>query len=90
MKCRQTFLFYYVFVKMENNYKVKNVSVKTDSNWKLIGYSVIVCAKSNEDYTTAFFYTPEDALKFLKVNNQNEAKALVWQSCQVLKTLKIA
>lgn len=75
---------------MENNYKVKNVSVKTDSNGKLVGYSVIVCPKSNEDYTTSFFYTPEDALKFLKVNNQNEAKALVGQSCQILKTLKMA
>lgn len=72
------------------NYKVKNVSVKTDSNWKSVAYSIIVCPKTNEEYTTSFFYTIEDAKNLLWINNESQAKALVWQSCQILKTLKLS
>jgi len=72
------------------NYKVKNVSPKYDSAGKLFSYSIIVCAKNNEDYITAFTYTPEDAKTFLWINNVDQAMALVWQSCQILKSLKIS
>lgn len=72
------------------NYKVKNVATKVDSNWKAVAYSIIVCPKTNEDYTTSFFYTLEDAKNLLWINNESQAKALVWQSCQILKTLKLA
>ena len=47
------------------NYKIKNVSLKKDSNGKAVAYSIIVCPKTNEDYTTSFFYTIEDANKLL-------------------------
>ena len=43
------------------NYKVKNVSVKTDLKGNPVGYSIIVCPKTNDEYTTSFFYTIEDA-----------------------------
>lgn len=72
------------------NYKIKNVAVKSDMSWKAIGYSIIVCPKSNEEYTTSFFYTIEDANSFLWIKNQDQAMALVWQSCQILKSLKLA
>lgn len=72
------------------SYKVKNVSLKTDLSWNPLGYSIIVCPKSNEDYTTSFFYSVADMQKVFKVDNESQAKALVWQSCQILKTLKLA
>lgn len=71
------------------NYKVKNVSLKTDLKWTLVGYSVIVCAKSNEDFTTAFFFTVED-FKSLWIMNKDQAMALVWQSCEIQKSLKLS
>lgn len=71
------------------NYKVKNVSVKTDLKWNAVGYSIIVCPKSNEEYTTSFFYTVED-IKSLWIMNKDQAMALVWQSCQILKSLKLS
>ena len=71
------------------NYKIKNVSVKTDLKGTAVGYSIIVCPKTNEEYTTSFFYTIEDA-KSLWINNKDQAMALVWQSCQILKTLKLS
>ena len=71
------------------NYKVKNVSVKTDLKGNPVGYSIIVCPKTNDEYTTSFFYTIEDA-KSLWINNKDQAMALVWQSCQILKTLKLS
>lgn len=72
------------------NYKIKNVSTKHDSTWKAVAYSIIVCPKTNEDYTTSFFYTIEDAKNLLWINNESQAMALVWQSCQILKTLKLS
>lgn len=72
-----------------NNYKVKNVSVKKDSNWKTFAYSIIVCPKNNEDYVTSFVYTVDDASKFMWISNEQQAMALVWQPCQILKSLKI-
>ena len=72
------------------NYVVKNVSVKKDSTWKSVAYSIIVCPKSNEDYTTSFFYTIDDAKTLLNILNENQAMALVWQPCQILKTLKLS
>lgn len=72
------------------NYKIKNVSVKKDSTWKAVAYSIIVCPKTNEDYTTSFFYTLDDAKNLLWINNSDQAMALVWQSCQILKTLKLS
>jgi hypothetical protein len=66
------------------------VSTKCDASWKAVAYSIIVCPKTNEEYTTSFFYTLEDAKTLLWINNEAQAKALVWQSCQILKTLKIA
>lgn len=72
------------------NYKIKNVSVKKDSTWKAVAYSIIVCPKTNEEYTTSFFYTIEDAKNLLLINNQDQAMALVWQSCQILKSLKLS
>lgn len=72
------------------NYKIKNVSVKFDSTWKAVAYSIIVCPKTNEEYTTSFFYTLEDAQKLLWINNKDQAMSLVWQSCQILKTLKLS
>lgn len=72
------------------NYKVKNVALKKDSNWKNVAYSIIVCPKTNEDYTTSFFYTIEDANKLLWIVNEQQAMALVWQSCQILKSLKLS
>lgn len=72
------------------NYKIKNVAVKSDMSWKSVGYSIIVCPKSNEEYTTSFFYTIEDANSHLWIKNQDQAMALVWQSCQILKTLKLS
>lgn len=71
------------------NYFVKNVAVKRDLSWKAVGYSIIVCPKSNENFTTSFFYTLEDA-KTINILNENQAMALVWQSCQILKTLKLS
>lgn len=71
------------------NYVIKNVSVKKDSSGKLVAYSIIVCPKSNESYTTSFFYTVEDANKLLGILNENQAMALVWQACQIEKTLKL-
>lgn len=72
------------------NYKIKNVSVKKDSTWKAVAYSIIVCPKTNEEYTTSFFYTLEDAKALLWINNESQAMALVWQSCQILKSLKLS
>ena len=72
------------------NYKIKNVSVKKDSTWKAVAYSIIVCPKVNEEYTTSFFYTIEDAKSLLWINNESQAMALVWQSCQILKSLKLS
>lgn len=72
------------------NYKIKNVSVKSDSTWKAVAYSIIVCPKTNEEYTTSFFYTIDDAKNLLWINNKDQAMALVWQSCQILKTLKLS
>ena len=72
------------------NYKIKNVSVKKDSSWKAVAYSIIVCPKTNEEYTTSFFYTIEDAKNLLWINNESQAMALVWQACQILKTLKLS
>lgn len=72
------------------NYVVKNVSAKKDSSWKLVAYSIIVCPKSNENYTTSFFYTVEDAKNSLNILNESQAMALVWQSCTILKTLKLS
>lgn len=72
------------------NYKIKNVSTKRDSSWKAVAYSIIVCPKTNEEYTTSFFYTLEDANKLLGISNESQAMALVWQSCQILKSLKLA
>jgi hypothetical protein len=72
------------------NYKIKNVSVKRDSNWKIFSYSIIVVSKTNENFTTAFAYTPEDAEKFLWIKNPDQAMGLVWQSCEVLKSLKLS
>jgi len=66
------------------------VSVKHDSTWKAVAYSIIVCPKTNEDYTTSFFYTLEDANSLLGIKNQDQAMALVWQSCQILKSLKLS
>ena len=71
------------------NYVVKNVSVKRDLAWKPVGYSIIVCPRSNDNFTTSFFYTLEDA-KTLNILNENQAMALVWQSCDILKTLKLS
>ena len=71
------------------NYLIKNVSAKKDSTWKTVAYSIIVCPKTNEEYTTSFFYTIEDASKLLGILNENQAMALVWQSCQIEKTLKL-
>ena len=76
-----------MFMKM--NYFIKNVSVKKDSTWKSVAYSIIVCPKSNEDYTTSFFYTIDDAKNLLWILTENQAMALVWQSCQIEKTLKL-
>lgn len=72
------------------NYKIKNVSVKKDASWKAIAYSIIVVPKTNENYTTSFFYTIEDAKNLLWINNLDQAMALVWQSCDILKTLKLS
>lgn len=72
------------------NYKIKNVSVKRDSAWKIFSYSIIVVSKTNENFTTSFAYSPEDAKTFLGINNPDQAMALVWQSCWVEKTLKLA
>lgn len=72
------------------NYKIKNVSVKKDSSWKAVAYSIIVCPKTNEEYTTSFFYTIEDARSILWINNSDQAMALVWQSCTILKSLKLS
>ena len=72
------------------NYIIKNVSVKKDSAGKTVAYSIIVCPKSNENYTTSFFYTIEDAKTLLNILNENQAMALVWQPCQILKSLKIS
>lgn len=47
------------------NYKIKNVSVKKDSNGKIFAYSIIVVSKTNENFTTSFAYSPEDAKKSL-------------------------
>lgn len=66
------------------------MSVKHDSTWKSVAYSIIVCPKTNEEYTTSFFYTIEDAKSLLWINNESQAMALVWQSCQILKSLKIS
>lgn len=66
------------------------MSVKHDSTWKAVAYSIIVCPKTNEDYTTSFFYTLEDANSLLGIKNQDQAMALVWQSCQILKSLKLS
>lgn len=71
------------------NYKIKAVSPKRDLNWKLFSYSVVVVFKANPDYTTSFAYTPEDADKLLWIKNPEQAVALVWQSCSVLKSLKL-
>lgn len=65
------------------------MSAKKDSTWKVFCYSVIVCSKKNPDYTTAFAYTPEDFLKLYNIHNENEALALVSQSCSINKTLVI-
>lgn len=73
-----------------SNYKIKAVSPKYDSAGKLFSYSIIVCAKNNEDYITSFTYTPEDAKNLLWINNVDQAMALVWQSCSILKTLKLS
>ena len=72
------------------NYKIKNVSVKRDSAWKIFSYSIIVVSKSNENFTTSFAYSPEDAKTFLGINNPDQAMALVWQSCSVEKSLKLS
>ena len=72
------------------NYVIKNVSVKKDSDWKSVAYSIIVCPKTNENFTTSFFYTLADANKLLGILNENQAMALVWQSCQILKSLKLS
>lgn len=72
------------------NYKIKNVSVKRDLSWKAVWYSIIVCPKVNEDYTTSFFFTLEDASKVLWVANESQAMALVWEPCQILKSLKLS
>ena len=66
------------------------MSVKKDSTWKNVAYSIIVCSKTNEDFTTSFFYTIEDAKNLLWINNSDQAMALVWQSCQILKTLQLS
>lgn len=70
-------------------YKIKSVSLKIDSNWNPFAYSIIVCPNSKEDYITSFFYTIDDAKKILNISNKEQAMALVWQSCSILKTLKI-
>ena len=72
------------------NYKIKNVSVKKDSSWKSVAYSIIVCPKTNEEYTTSFFYTIDDAKNQLWIMSETQAMALVWQSCQILKSLKLS
>ena len=72
------------------NYVIKNVAVKRDLSWKAVGYSIIVCPKSNEEYTTSFFYTLDDAKTALNILNENQAMALVGQPCQILKTLKLS
>lgn len=72
------------------NYKIKNVSVKRDLEWKAVWYSIIVCPKTNEEYTTSFFFTLSDAQKVLQINSEQQAMALVWQSCQILKSLKLS
>lgn len=71
------------------NYTVKFVSPKKDSNWNLFSYTIVVVSKKNPDFTTSFSYTPEDAKKFFWINNVDQAMALVWQNCDVLKTLKL-
>lgn len=72
------------------NYKIKNVSVKRDLDWKAVWYSIIVCPKTNEEYTTSFFFTLSDAQKALWIANEAQAMALVWQPCQILKSLKLS
>ena len=66
------------------------MAVKRDLSWKAVGYSIIVCPKSNEEYTTSFFYTLDDAKTALNILNENQAMALVGQPCQILKTLKLS
>lgn len=66
------------------------MSTKHDSTSKAVAYSIIVCPKTNEEYTTSFFYTIEDAKNLLWINNEGQAMALVWQSCQILKSLKLS
>lgn len=72
------------------NYKIKNVSIKRDSQWKIFSYSIIVVSKNNENFTTSFAYSPEDAKSFLWINNPDQAMALVWQSCSIEKSLKLS
>lgn len=66
------------------------MAVKKDLAWKAVGYSIIVCPKANENYTTSFFFTLDDAKTALNILNENQAMALVWQSCSILKTLKLS
>ena len=78
--------FYFIMIVIMWNYKIKAVSPKRDSNGKLFSYSVVVVSKANPDYTTSFAYTPEDFEKLFWIKNPDQAMALVWQSCSVLKS----
>lgn len=73
---------------MEKNYVVKSVIPKV-GDWKVLGYSINYHHKNYPDSIQSVFVWVNDMKVLYKVENEQQAQSIVWQSCTIEKKLII-